>query len=262
MGKTISSKNLKSEKRNNKQSFSESTMSLPTWRKVYLKPSNIILDIIVILLAIFFLRVGIWEHFYLERMEGSERHVPESIIYNDEGEVVDETEPTAAEVEEYIVAADKPRYITIPSVAGVSKTRIVEIGTKSNGALSTPASIYDVGWYRGSDLPGSQGTAVLDGHGGARNVGVFGNLPQIKAGDRIEIEMGDGRVFVYRVIDTATKPLGATAEAYMVDAFTTPEPGQGSLTLITCTGTWLPASRTYSDRFFVRAVLEETADET
>lgn len=247
MGKTIS-----------KKTNSKDTLRLPTIRKVYFKPSYIITTIICILLAAFFLRVAIWEHNYLERMEGSERATAEA--YDDGGEEIDSNHPTNTEITEYTVAPDKPRYLTIPSLSGINHARIVEIGTKSNGALATPYNIYDVGWYIKSDLPGSDGTVVIDGHGGRPGVGVFGNLPLIKTGAFIEIEMGDGRLYTYQVVDTATKALGNEADEYMLTAFHSPERGVGSLTLITCTGDYWLKQRTYSHRFFTRAILVDSAE--
>ncbi len=256
VGKTISKKTNTVHKKAN----ADNTLRLPTIRKVYLRPSYIITTIVCILLAVFFLRVAIWEHNYLERMEGSERATAEA--YDDGGEEIDDNHPTNTEISEYTVAPDKPRYLTIPSLSGINHARIVEIGTKSNGALATPYNIYDVGWYIKSDLPGSDGTVVIDGHGGRPGVGVFGNLPLIQQGALIEVEMGDGRLYTYQVFDTATKALGDEADAYMLDAFHSPIKGTGSLTLITCTGDYWLKQRTYSHRFFARAILVNSSEAT
>lgn len=248
---------------------SSASLHLPKVRPVYLRPSYIALGVIVLILAIFFARVAIWEHGYLNRMEGSERHVT-TVTPNGEIDEIDDTEPTAVEVSTYTVAPGKPRYFSIPSI-NLYNARIVEIGVKASGELSTPYNIYNVGWYNGSSLPGTNGVSIIDGHGGAPGIGVFGNLPArpgrnrgVIAGDLITIEMGPeigeekGAVYTYRVVDTATKSLGAEANEYMATAFTSPVRGQGSLTLITCTGDWWQASKTYSQRHFVRAVLENT----
>lgn len=230
-------------------------MKLPTWRKLHFKPSHIICSILLLLLVAFFVRVAIWEHAYLNRMEGSER-ATSSLNAGVEGdEEVDKNEPSSTEVSEYAVAADRPRYLNIPSI-GLNQARVVEIGIKTNGELATPYNIYDIGWYNEGALPGSNGVVVMDAHGGAPGIGAFGNLPQIKSGDEIRIEMGDGREFTYVVSDTATKALGEEANNYMVTAFESPEDDKGSLTLITCTGVYWTSSRTYSHRFFARAVLQ------
>lgn len=232
-------------------------LKLPLFRRLHFKPSHVLASTIVILLAIFFGRVAIWEHDYLARMEGSERHVvntPSADIAGEEE--VDRTEPTQEQIIEYTVAPDKPRYLSIPNV-GIHNARIVEVGANANGEVGTPYNIYDVGWYTSSALPGSNRTSLLDGHGGAPGIGVFGNLTLVQPGSKITIEMGDGRKYVYRIVDTVTLSLGEEADNYMAtSAFVSPERGTGSITLVTCTGDYWMSSRTYSHRFFARAILE------
>lgn len=245
-----------SESPKNSKKGSES-MKLPTVRKLHFKPSRIIFIGIVIILAAFFGKVAIWEHAYLNRMEGSEREEPVNLSNSGESEEnVDREQPTTTEITEYTVAPDKPRYFSIPTL-GIRNARILEVGTLSNGEMATPYNIWDVGWYTGSSLPGTTGVSVMNGHGGVPNGCIFGNLPRIQVGDTIQIEMGDGREYTYRVVDTATKALGDEANAYMqAEAFKSPVAGQPSLTLITCVGEYWLSSKTYSHRLFVRAVLE------
>lgn len=240
-----------------------SEMKLPAWRKLYFKPVNIVITVIVLLFAIFFIRIAVWEHGYIKRMTGSERQEPINNSANIEGDdEVDRTEPTEKEIAEYIVAADRPRYFSVPRL-GINNARIIEVGLKSSGEMATPRSIYDLGWYNQSVLPGEKGVSILDGHGGAIGVGILGNLsgrdyqdPSIKVGDLIRVEMGDGRVFDYHVADVAVKANGDEANAYMTTAFQSPKRGSASLTIITCTGTYWLSSKTYSHRLFVRAVLD------
>lgn len=239
----------KSAKANPKQP----NFKLPAIRKLHFKPLQIVGVIVVVLLAIFFGRVAIWEHNYINRMEGTERPTLTGPVEGSEDDT-DREKPTVTEVSEYTVAPDKPRYLSIPSV-GINNSRVVEIGVRNDGALSTPYNIYDTGWYVNSALPGASGTSIVDGHGGAPGIGVFGNLPLVQTDALINIVMGDGREFTYRVVDTATKPLGEEANEYMATAFTSPVKGKPSLTLITCTGDWWLSSQTYSHRFFARAVL-------
>lgn len=254
MGKVLTKKTKKS---------SAEDMQLPTWRKLYFKPANIILSIVILLFAIFFIRIAAWEHGYIKRMTGSERQEPINNSANIEGDdEVDRTEPTEKEIAEYIVAADRPRYFSVPRL-GINNARIIEVGLKNNGEMATPYSIYDIGWYDQSVLPGEKGVSIMDGHGGAIGVGILGNLsgrnyqdPSIKVGDLIRVEMGDGRVFEYHVSDVAVKANGDEANNYMTTAFQSPKRGTASLSIITCTGTYWLSSRTYSHRLFVRATLD------
>lgn len=227
-------------------------MRLPGLRKIQFRVSWLIWGVIILLLLSFILRVAFWEHSYLARMEGSERDVTADQYY-DGGDEVDETVP---DVQEYHVAADKPRYLSIESL-GIFNSRVVEVGQKANGEIETPKNIYDVGWYNGdgSVLPGQAGTVVMDGHGGSMGNGVFNHLPSIKIGAKITIEMGDEKTkYTYEVVDLVNKNL-SEANDYMVVAFSSPEEGQDSLTIITCTGNWIWNKQTYSERLFVRAIL-------
>lgn len=243
------------KKSKNENEAGTKKLKLPVLRKIHFKVSHIVGIVIAVLLAAFCLRVAIWEHFYIERMEGTER--PGAVVPIEGGEdEVDREEPTASEISEYVVAPDKPRYFSIPEI-NVINARVVEVGTKSDGSIDTPYNIYDTGWYTSSALPGETGVSIIDGHGGAPGIGVFGSLPKIKPGTEVSIVMGDGRSFTYRIVDTATKALGTEANEYMQTAFTSPEKGKPSLTLITCTGDYWLSSRTYSHRFFARAVLDE-----
>ena len=220
-------------------------------KHLHIKPSQIILGVLLVLLAAFCIRVAVWEHNYFARMEGSERASSGAYV---DGQEVDEEKPDSTTIAEYEVAPDKPRYFSIPSL-GIVNARIVEVGLKENQELATPANIYDIGWYTGSSLPGS-GVSVMDAHGGNAGQGIFRTLPNIQSGAEITIEMGDGRLYTYTVTDTATKALGDEANDYMSTAFTSPDPSTPSLTLITCTGDWWLQSQTYSHRFFVRALLQ------
>ncbi len=230
-------------------------MQLSFFRKIHLRPTQIAGGITILLLAVFFGRVAIWEHFYIARMEGSERHTT-SEIEND-NQIIEEDEWSDERKDAYEVAADKPRFLSIPSI-GVYRSPIMEVSVNSRGEMATPPYLYNVGWYTGSSLPGTNGVSIIDGHGGPYSNAIFENLPSLAVGAEIIIEMGDGRIFNYYVADVANKPIGEEANNYMTNAFRSPETGRGSLTLITCTGDWVVRDniRTYSHRLFVRALLD------
>jgi LPXTG-site transpeptidase (sortase) family protein len=114
-----------------------------------------------------------------------------------------------------------------------------------------------VGWYDGSAKPGFNGTVLMDGHnGGPSKYGVFKRLPELRAGDIIKVERGDGVVFSYRVVENVTKSL-ADSDKYMSVALRSPEKGKQSISLISCTGEWSQQQKTYLSRQFTRAVLIE-----
>ena len=223
-----------------------SRMKLPTWKKNLPK---FIWTGVIILFAAFFLRVFIWEQDYYTRMEGSERAVATTGTVSQPVEV-DETEPN---VEEYTVAPDKPRYLSIPKL-NIKNARVLEVGLSPEGQMLTPYNIFDVGWYNGSAKPGTKGTSIIDGHNGGPHVyGVFKNLPDLTYGDKITIEMGDGTIYNYQTVDNVTVPL-SEADAKMLYAAQSPVSGKESITLITCTGEWSQVQQTYLSRQFARAV--------
>lgn len=206
--------------------------------------------VFVILFLVFFVKVATFENSYYREKEGSERAEAVAV----ETESLDEEKPTKTQIEEYKVAADQPRYLSIPKL-NIDKARIVAVGVKASGELGTPNNIFDVGWYNASGKPGQGGVIVIDGHNGGPHVhGVFKDLPSLAAGDIIKIERGDGEIFEYKVVENETVLL-SEANNYMKTAFKSPEPGKESVTLISCTGEWSQKQGTYLSRQFTRAVL-------
>ena len=209
--------------------------------------------ILVILLAVFFLKVAIWEDAYYREKEGSEREEI-VIIQKEEEEELVEVEPTEEEVREYIVAPDRPRYLTIEALR-IHNARIIPMGVGAYGELDTPNNIFDVGWYESSGKPGEGRTMLIDGHNGGPHVhGVFKDLPSLKYGDIIKVERGDGIMYRYSVVENNEIFL-EEADMYMAKALQSPEDGVEAVTLITCSGEWSQVRGTYLSRQFVRAVL-------
>lgn len=209
--------------------------------------------ILGILFLVFLIRVATFEDAYYREKEGSERA---EVVEVEEEEPLDETVPTEAQVKEYTVAADRPRYLSIAKL-GVVNSRIITVGVKANGELGTPNNIFDVGWYENSGKPGQGKTIVIDGHNGGPNIhGVFKELPKLVEGDIIKIERGDGVIFKYKVVENKTVPLDESDE-YMKTAFRSPVADKESVTLISCTGEWSSKRSTYLSRQFTRAVLVE-----
>ena len=209
--------------------------------------------ILGILFLVFIVKVATFEDAYYREKEGSERA---EVVEVEEEEPLDEAVPTEDQVKEYIVAADRPRYLSIAKL-GVVNSRIITVGVKANGELGTPNNIFDVGWYENSGKPGQGKTIVIDGHNGGPNIhGVFKELPSLAKGDIIKIERGDGKVFNYEVVENKTVSLDS-ADDYMKIAFRSPISGKESVTLISCTGEWSSKRSTYLSRQFTRAVLVE-----
>ncbi len=214
------------------------------------------LGLFVALIAFFFVKTAWWEYSYYNEKEGSERAPVVSVDPDAVTEVqqVDETEVTVEQRVEWTVPPDEPRYLSIEKL-GIYNARVRSMGLTRDGSLDTPYSIFDVGWYNRSSKPGTGGVLVIDGHNGGPNVhGVFKDLNKLYTDDLIVIERGDGQKFTYRVVENKEIPL-ADANQYMSVAFSSPEPGTESLTLISCIGEWSQAQQTYLSRQFTRAIL-------
>lgn len=222
-----------------------------SWKKIL---QWVVTILLVGLILGFFIRVAVWEDGYYREMEGSERVEVAKEEKASESEELIEEPPTEEEVYEYVVAEDQPRYLTVPAL-GIYNARILPMGINSDGALSTPNNIFDVGWYESSGRPGYGQTMLIDGHNGGPHVhGVFKDLPYLEIGDIITVERGDGAIFNYSVMENVEIPLDE-ADVYMSAAMKSPENGKESVTLISCSGEWSDQRSTYLSRQFVRAVL-------
>ena len=214
--------------------------------------NQIIGAVVILVLAGIAARILIWEHNYYESKEGTERAA--IISTPSEDETIDETPITEAAVAEYNVAADRPRYLSVPKL-GITNARVIPVGLSTAGQLQTPNNIYDVAWYTGSSKPGTGGTMLLNGHnGGPTKTGVFKHLGDLVEGDIITVERGDGAIFNYSVVENLVFSL-QEANQQMNRMLTTPETGKESISVITCTGEWSQVQRTYLSRQFLRAVL-------
>jgi LPXTG-site transpeptidase (sortase) family protein len=161
------------------------------------------------------------------------------------GDVPSEQKPTGT----YRAAPEAPRTLKIAKI-GVD-ARVIRLGVKSNNELKAPGNIHDAGWYEGSARPGELGAVLLDGHvHGPTQPGVFANLKKLKAGDKISLARGDGKVFTYTV---------AKSQSYDADkvdmgaAFNSAAPGKPGLNIITCDGAYDEDGH-YNKRLVVFAV--------
>ena len=212
-----------------------------------------VLGLLAVAFLVFFIRVVTFENAYFNEKHGSERAAAVEAATDEE---LVEVAPTETEVQEYTVAADRPRYLTVEKL-GVSRARILPMGINSEGEMATPNNIFDVGWYESSGKPGQGKTMLIDGHNGGPHVhGVFKDLPTLSNGDIIVVERGDGEIFRYSVVENVEVGLDK-ADKYMATAMKSPEAGKEAVTLISCTGEWSQEKSTYLSRQFTRAVLIE-----
>jgi sortase (surface protein transpeptidase) len=127
--------------------------------------------------------------------------------------------------------------------------RIDPVGLDRTGAMTSPSGLDTVGWFNRGASPGKAGDAVIDGHFGTWNEpGVFRDLHRLHPGDAITIVWPDGRSLSFRVAAAETVGSGAHPRGLFGRS------GPSRLSLITCSGQWDPAVKSYTDRLIVTAV--------
>lgn len=147
------------------------------------------------------------------------------------------------------VPPDEPRYIFIPEI-GV-KAMVKPTWQTKDGAIGTPASVYDTSWYVHSAKPGQPGATFIDGHVSSfTSPGVFYELKDLRPGDEIQIEKGDGTKVTYQMVK---KVFYAYDSVNMEQALAPVNPNKSSLTLMTCAGDVIPHTNTFSQRIAVFA---------
>jgi len=146
-------------------------------------------------------------------------------------------------------AVPAPTALDIPAI-GV-QTRLIRLGLTAAGTLQVPSSTAVAGWYTGSPRPGATGAAVIAGHiDSYLGPGVFFRLRELKPGNLIYVRRRHSRLAVFRVtaVRTLLKTKFPTAAVYG------PVP-DAQLRLITCGGTFDPATGHYLSNVIVFAVL-------
>jgi sortase (surface protein transpeptidase) len=144
----------------------------------------------------------------------------------------------------------RPTGLVIPAI-GV-KTHLIRLGVTATGALQVPARTAVAGWYTGSPRPGATGSAVIAGHiDSVTGPGVFFRLRELRPGDLIYVQRGHAPMAVFKVsgVETFLKARFPTEAVYG------PVPN-AQLRLITCGGTFDPATGHYLSNVIVFAVLQ------
>lgn len=154
------------------------------------------------------------------------------------------------DVSQYVVAPEEPRYIKIPSI-GVGTTRILNTGLTDDNEVDVPKSIYDTSWYNGSaKITDEKGAMFVVGHYvGPNEAGIFYNLEDLKKGNIIEIEQGDGTQSFFRVVELIDYSLD---NVDMAKSLSPVNPDKLGLNLMTCGGGWDVGTQKYDRRTLVR----------
>ena len=168
--------------------------------------------------------------------------VVQEVVVSDVAEPA-ETKPVE---DEYVVPADQPRRLMLPTISTVGLVQ--KVGLNQQGAISVPNNINFVGLYTGGVLPGDPGLSIIDGHvTGRYNDGVFRDLAKLKPGDVFDVEYGDRSTRSFTVVDLKMLPEAETS-AYMLNKR---DDIAKQLNLITCGGKFDKDSQTYDQRLVV-----------
>lgn len=136
--------------------------------------------------------------------------------------------------------------VVIPRTALDAETVPAHLIDRAGGhTWEVPA--FKIGHAEGTAGAGAPGNAVLVGHVTSQTLGnVFHDLDRVQVGDEVQVFSREQR-FTYRVMDVRT--VGRTDVSVVTR---TPAP---SITLMTCTGVWLPVVSDYAERLVVHAEL-------
>jgi sortase (surface protein transpeptidase) len=160
--------------------------------------------------------------------------------------------PAAAACAELEVEGAVPRRIDLPSID--ASGCMIRVGVDQHRAIAVPTNINLAGWYVEGPSPGEPGVSIVDGHvSGAESPGIFARLGDLRAGDPVTIERGDGTVLTFTVVTVDSYPTADTAR----EQFRALPGVERQLTLITCGGRYDPAIGTHDQRIVVRAELDD-----
>ncbi len=166
--------------------------------------------------------------------------------------VPESTKPSPEVVAAYSVAADLPKFISIPAIQ-TEKIRVFRLGLTKNYTIAAPTNIHDAGWYEESSRPGKAGAMFIYGHvSSLETKGVFYDLYKLKPGDVIRVTRGDETVFTYAVVSTKKY---AAQEVPMDTVLAPVRAGQQGLNLMTCAGQVDAKTGEFSERLVVYASL-------
>lgn len=151
------------------------------------------------------------------------------------------------EVESATVSFGLPKRLKIPKI---NVNAVVDpMGLEPNGDMQAPSGPKTTGWYKFGSNPGNVGSAAIAGHQGRWKTGedsVFDDLNKLGMGDEVYVEDEHGQVATFTVRETRTYGQNESAP----DVFVSHD-GKAHLNLITCSGDWDRAQRTYLNRLVV-----------
>jgi sortase (surface protein transpeptidase) len=170
---------------------------------------------------------------------------------------VSEAEVGVAAYKDHRVANDYPRYLRIPKIS--VDARVIFSQTIKSDDMEPPANIHDISWYERSTKPGQEGVTMISGYAmGPTKRGVFNRLGSLKQNDQIELETGNGKKYVYKVVKLELYH----KEEVDMEAMRMPaEEGVPALNILTFTERYDSRTQSSEKRMIVFTVLETILSE-
>jgi hypothetical protein len=145
--------------------------------------------------------------------------------------------------------ASPPVQLTIAAI-GV-QTGLEALRLTPDGTLAAPSQSQRAGWYAAGVTPGSVGPAIIAGHvDSTTGPAVFLRLRQLRVGDQITVHRKDGSSVDFVVDDVHAYPNDAFQQSAVYGPTT-----NAVLRLVTCTGDFDTAAKSYLDNIVVSAHL-------
>lgn len=143
-------------------------------------------------------------------------------------------------------SVELPVRLKIPSIK--VDAPIEYVGLAPDGAMNVPKERANAAWFELGQRPGEDGSAVIAGHYGWKNMegSVFDDLHKLRKGDRIYVEDDRGDIISFVVRESRRYDPQADASAVFGS-----NDGKAHLNLVTCEGEWDKVSKTYSKRLVV-----------
>lgn len=141
-----------------------------------------------------------------------------------------------------------PKYIRLPSV-GV-EGYLQKVGVDQNSGIAVPNNVFFAGWFVNTSRPGDLGLSIIDGHLNGTSIGgIFRKLVNILPKAEFTVEMGDGGIKKFRVMQVLTVDNEQAAGVL----FSQVPNVKSQLNLITCGGNYDKAAHHYTQRVIVTA---------
>jgi len=205
------------------------------------------------LLFVGVLAVSIWFGYkYFESGELPPFVSARSLSANDE---IEQANIPSELLAKHAVQPDQPRYVSIPALSG-KKFRSFVSDLDDTNQLTLQKNIHDISWYKNSTAPGTgYGVVIMSGHGrGISGSGPFEKAQQLKFGDEIRVENGDGTIVRYAVDNVQLLPVEKALSTGTKLLTTSVDEDKEGLNIIAPAGTWVPKYQQFDSRIIIRAV--------